>query len=319
MMENMDILKKIRVLYVEDDDDTREFGSIFLSEYFGEIITAANGEEGLQKFRDNDIDLVITDINMPGKDGLQLSREIKALDHSTIILALSAHSHKDYLVDSIKVGIDDYIFNPLTAENFEEYLSHVLGRLNFHKVRADYIEKLENEIEIQKKRLEHKEKLLAQKTRMAYYDQLTGLCNRHCFHEKFNAIRKGRETGLILIDIDNFKKINDTYGHDVGDVVLKSFASIITQSIRDIDWASRWGGEEFSIILAGSDIDETLNVAERIRERIENFDFETVGRVTASFGVTVCRPDDTLETAMKRSDEALYNAKYHGKNRVYIG
>jgi diguanylate cyclase (GGDEF)-like protein len=321
---DIELLQEMNLLYVEDNDDTREIAIDFFGEYFNDIVVAHNGLDGLQKFDKHDIDMVITDINMPDMNGLEMIRQIRERDDTAIVIALSAYSNKSYLVDSIKLGIDDYIFKPLDMSSFEEALTNVLEKYRVKIERRKSMEKLEDEIRKQTEIMEEKDRELARKSQMAHYDQLTGLCNRYCFHERYDEVHSGpewsrRRMGLVLIDIDDFKNINDTWGHDVGDVVLRSFAKIIIDNTRDHDSAARWGGEEFAIMLSESSIEGVSAIAERIRREVESFEFYRVGKVTASFGTTICEIDESLESAMKRCDEALYNAKYNGKNRVYIG
>lgn len=155
------------------------------------------------------------------------------------------------------------------------------------------------------------------------HDHLTQLYNRQKLNHILDYEFKKRERGLksffslIMFDIDNFKHINDTYGHDIGDEVLIEFANIIKQtSRRDIDFAARWGGEEFMILLYNSVDDEVMTFAEKIRANIENHHFNKVEKVTASFGVSKALEDDTKKTLLKRVDEALYYSKKHGKNMV---
>lgn len=119
-----------------------------------------------------------------------------------------------------------------------------------------------------------------------------------------------------MFDIDHFKKVNDTYGHDVGDYVLESISKIIKTSVRETDIFARWGGEEFLILCAEINIENTEILAEKLRESIGTYNFENVGNITASFGVTIYDEKDDRDTFLKRVDEALYEAKENGRNRV---
>lgn len=154
-------------------------------------------------------------------------------------------------------------------------------------------------------------------------DALTGIYNRRGF-EKFLdmefklARRYKRPLSLIMFDVDNFKKINDTFGHDVGDEVLKRITEIVKKNIRSTDIFARWGGEEFMILLPETPLEKAKLVAEKLRRAIEKGDFGKVGKVTASFGVTQLKDEDTPETFIKRVDQAMYLAKRKGKNRVEV-
>ncbi len=155
-------------------------------------------------------------------------------------------------------------------------------------------------------------------------DELTGLRNRRFlmtrFSEEFErARRNGGTLGLIMIDLDHFKRINDTYGHPFGDLVLKRVAQSIEEMLRDYDVAGRYGGEEFAVVATGTSSSDMLLLAERIRQRIEQMEIQnnkTTVRVTTSVGVAALADGDTLETLLKRADNALYQAKHEGRNRT---
>jgi diguanylate cyclase (GGDEF)-like protein len=156
---------------------------------------------------------------------------------------------------------------------------------------------------------------------MATTDTLTGIGNRRLLEEVFQAHQNLGERYdvkifLLLFDIDNFKSINDTFGHNVGDLVLKQLAALVSQSIRKTDVFARWGGEEFAVLLRYSNPMAVMKVAEQIRKRIDNYSFETIVHVTCSFGLTSVHPEDSLEVVIERADKALYRAKADGKNVV---
>lgn len=152
-------------------------------------------------------------------------------------------------------------------------------------------------------------------------DKLTGLLNRMKIDEKienelerFN--RYGKSFGLIFVDIDHFKPVNDTYGHQVGDDVLREFANILQSNARKTDTVGRWGGEEFIILCIEINQKFLEELAEKIRKIVENYHFKTVGNKTASFGITLCKENETLEQIVDRADKAMYKAKQNGRNRV---
>ena len=157
---------------------------------------------------------------------------------------------------------------------------------------------------------------------LSYRDELTGVRNRRAIHEDFLAFfEKARKTGarfsLVMFDIDHFKRINDTYGHAAGDRVLKRICAIVEERIREADRLGRWGGEEFLLIFPDCGADDAIRKAEALRKAIVAQTFLGAGEgVTASFGVTEYRPEDTPTALLKRVDEALYNAKAAGRNRV---
>lgn len=177
-------------------------------------------------------------------------------------------------------------------------------------------EELQNEIEIRKKA----EKTLEE---IAITDPLTKLYNRRKFSEvlRYEIERERRyKSGLLLImcDIDNFKSINDKYGHSAGDEVLKRFSQIVQTSIRKSDSLARWGGEEFILLISNTEPDKALFIAEKIRKIIETTEFKLADGVTASFGVTSYEGSDSEESLIARADKALYKAKENGRNRVEV-
>jgi diguanylate cyclase (GGDEF)-like protein len=158
-------------------------------------------------------------------------------------------------------------------------------------------------------------------TQLATKDALTEIHNRHMFAELFAqersiAKRQGTKLALMMIDLDHFKQVNDTYGHNIGDYVLKHFVSLVVSTIREADLFARWGGEEFVLLLRNVGCEEGYLVGEKIRNLIESHPFDEVGRVTCSIGVTEVSPEDSLIDAIERADNALYAAKDGGRNRT---
>lgn len=154
-------------------------------------------------------------------------------------------------------------------------------------------------------------------------DHLTGLYNRYKFEETFTyekrqANRYKTELCIVMMDIDNFKLVNDTYGHNQGDIFLQTISQELKKVFRDTDVIGRWGGEEFLILLPKTCIKDAYEITQRVREQIAQKVFEHVGTKTASFGITKIYENDTLDIAISRADIALYDAKENGKNQVKI-
>ncbi len=152
-------------------------------------------------------------------------------------------------------------------------------------------------------------------------DALTGALNKEAFNEIIGlkiieAKHVGKPLSLIIFDIDHFKKINDTYGHMVGDTVLQELSEVVRSNLRESEYFVRWGGEEFIVLLPGTSLRGALLVAEKLRRKVEEHNFSEVGHVTCSFGVTALKTDDTIKSFLVRADEALYEAKRGGRNQV---
>ena len=155
-------------------------------------------------------------------------------------------------------------------------------------------------------------------------DSLTKAYNRLKFDEIIESEinrskRYDQMLSLIAFDIDHFKTVNDNYGHLFGDYVLKTIVNLTKDNIRGVDYLARWGGEEFMIILPETGLERAEALAQRIKEEIENYKFNKIGKVTVSFGVAQFKKDDSEDTLIKRADDALYKAKNKGRNRVEIG
>jgi diguanylate cyclase (GGDEF)-like protein len=155
-------------------------------------------------------------------------------------------------------------------------------------------------------------------------DKLTQAYNRTKYDEIIagefeRADRYQQLLSIVLLDIDNFKEVNDRYGHLVGDTVLRTLADIVRKNKRGVDHFIRWGGEEFMIVASGTGLEGAKVLAERLRKAIESYKIDTVGKITVSLGVTQFRQGDTEESLIKRADDALYEAKRAGKNQVVIG
>lgn len=167
----------------------------------------------------------------------------------------------------------------------------------------------------------HNQEVNTNLNKIATTDYLTGICNRRSFMsilESNITLSKNQNTNLsmILLDIDNFKRINDNYGHDVGDIVLLKITNIVNKNIRNVDVFARFGGEEFVILMPNTKLQDSTEKAKKLCKLIEESQEMPIDKVTASFGVTILNKDDNLDTLLKRTDNAMYEAKKTGKNKV---
>ena len=303
-----------RILIVDDHEDNIELLRARLAARGYAIQTAMDGEEALACVDGSPPDLILLDVMMPRIDGFEVVRRIKAnpnLPFIPIILqtALDSTEHK---VEGLDAGADDYITKPI---NFAELEARVKSMLRI-KALQDALEDRERELSEVNRQL----------LKMAQTDALTGLDNRRYVEERLeeafgHSRRLNEPVAVVLCDLDRFKSVNDTYGHQAGDAVLKQLARILKKEAREIDRVGRYGGEEFMLLLPGTVLDAAVTFAERVRKAVEahtfTFDGGTLQR-TMSCGVAAWphpRIDD-CDALVKAADDALYVAKETGRNRV---
>ena len=300
------MLKNFTVLYVEDDKDAQEFMKLILQDSVKKFYQSFNGQEGLESYKKFKQDIVITDINMDILDGLSMSKEIKSIDRQQTIFVMSAFNDRNVLMDAINIGIDYFIPKPVDMPVFME-------RLN------DVAQNLQNKIDANRLR----EQELNTLYHLAHYDSLTQVANRFLFSIRLNeAISKAKRNddvfSLFFIDLDNFKNINDTYGHLCGDEVLKSICKNIKKVIRLEDTFARISGDEFAIIVEGIDDKESIDrfakkILEASSKNIECKD--NVISVTCSIGISRFPKDsDVKNDLLSLADGAMYSAKKSGKS-----
>ena len=226
------------------------------------------------------------------------------------------YSHIDVLTLSFYLIAQFFILDNYEAIKGDQQMR--LEKLNIH---------LEEEVKIRTRELEQaNENLLIEREALrtlSSTDQLTGLCNRYKFEELFEFERNQSlryKTGLsiILVDIDHFKSVNDTYGHNAGDMVLKELALTFKKTIRGSDVAVRWGGEEFMVITPKTTLEQAQQLAETIRQTVKSTSYSKVGQLTASIGVASFEKTDNLKSLVQRADSALYRAKKLGRDNVQI-
>jgi two-component system cell cycle response regulator len=268
---------------------------------------AENGEEALNLFSAHSPSIVITDWNMPDFSGLELCKRIRAQANCpyTYIIVLTSNSDKESVVQGLAAGADDYLTKPF---NPGELLARIeVGRRIINLNRQ----------------IDAKSKLLEEEART---DKLTGLPNRRAIEEwtvrqMRAAARHGFPVWVVLTDIDSFKSINDTYGHDAGDAVLQTFAELLKRNTRASDICGRLGGDEFVLVITHVDAENIKLTIERFREQFAALSFPFVGQsvsTSASFGVAGLSSGTTPDFGMllKQADKALYEAKRGGRNRI---
>ncbi|TAL33946.1 MAG: diguanylate cyclase [Spirochaetes bacterium] len=298
-----DTSPKGRIIVIDDEPSVRKLIKRLLERKGYSIDTAKSGEEGIAKILETEYDIVITDMLLPGMDGMAVLETIKEHSSSIDVVLITGFGSIESAVSFMKAGALDYITKPINSDHLE--------------------------IVIQKA-IERKELIKAARERDLYFkmsltDSLTGLFNHKYFQEQvqrmvLHARRKTHNLSIILIDIDDFKLVNDNFGHQTGDLVLQVISSSILKACRSHDTVARYGGEEFGVILPETDADKAVAVAKRIQETIFAHHFKNVTYpVTVSIGVAVY-PANGHEAAdlIHNADVALYVSKRAGKNRYTL-
>jgi len=266
--------------------------------------------------KDQSVDVLVDEISLRSELKELLAVIIFALLSTVLMIHLDAFDR----LYRFSRTVDSYDFDEIAV-----FLPSFLA-IGFVLYSYRRIQKLESEMI---KRREVEKRLLKSEEiykKLSITDDLTQLYNSRYFYKKLKEeinrlIRYKHPLSLLLIDIDDFKKINDRYGHLKGDKVLKMVGTIIQDCLRRTDSAYRYGGEEFTVILPGTGIEAAMNVAERIRKRFETQDFSLITNetlnISVSLGASQFKPEEEMEVFVKRTDDALYVAKQKGKNRVY--
>jgi two-component system cell cycle response regulator len=392
-------LSKIDILYVEDQEDIKESFKKVLERRVNNFYTANDGEDGFNKYKILNPDIIITDITMPNVNGLDMISKIREENHSIPIIITTAFTDNSYTIKAIELGVNGFLLKPISKKRMLDVLNNNAKSILFEKekfknqkiiqkiidsqdslILTTHNEKVvfankklkrffnikdENNINLKEdifcklnitettiKEIETNcnNQILSIKDRFfsfhitnidkdeylfylndittvakqskefenrALHDELTSLYNKAAFNKILSEqMLFNNDLSLIMYDIDYFKEINDTYGHLVGDEVLKELSSLVSQNIRKNDILARWGGEEFMILIPNEDKEEALNIANKLNEIISKHTFNTVGKLTCSFGVTQLKDLEDETELIKAVDKALYKAKWNGRNRV---
>jgi len=293
--------KEFTILITDDEKFNLDILGSILSPLYN-ILIARNGERALEIVRQNTPDLILLDVVMPDMTGFEVITRLKESNDTVNIpvifitgLTDPADEEKGFFLGAV-----DYITKPFNR-------SIVKARVNTHIKIIDQMRTIE---------------------RIGLIDPLTKISNRRGFENRFNvdwggAIRDKTPISFMIMDIDNFKKYNDTYGHHQGDIALRTFADAAAQSLnRATDFIARWGGEEFVILLVNTDLEGAVEVAEKVRKSVEEAEILTedgdMTGITVSIGINSVLPDLKTSSSefMTRADQALYKAKEAGRNRV---
>ena len=296
-----------RILVVDDRQVSHErFSSVLANEHAVEV--EPNPNQALFHAAEGDFDLLIISLEIENFDSLRLCSQVRSLDRTrnVPILAITDGNDNARMIRGLEIGVNDYLIRPVDK-------GELLARVRTQIRKKRYAERLRENVQ--------------QSIEMAITDALTGLYNRYYMESHLAALieqaaARNKSLTVIMLDIDYFKAINDSYGHDAGDDVLRQLATRVRKSIRGIDLACRYGGEEFVIVMPETDMAVATIVAERLRRRIaaEPFTIQQGARTleaTISVGIaTLDAGDDNVAKILKRADQALYRAKRDGRNRV---
>jgi diguanylate cyclase (GGDEF)-like protein len=285
------------ILVVDDNPDKLQLLEAALRMAGYHVNTATDGEEALAYIASFQPDLIITDVMMPRMNGYELAEKIRSNPRTRfipVIMQTAAGHNSQDLLRASEVGALGYITDPT---DLDLLLARARTLLEF-KAYLDVCEE------------------------GAFTDHLTGLANRRRFERQLDrevsrTLRYAHPFSLVMLDIDNFKFVNDNFGHSAGDEAIRSLARVLQEGTRGIDLAARIGGEEFAILLVETGQSGAIEVAERLRLSIREMIIPAVGRITASFGVGECPLGGQTSTEMLQSvDVALYEAKRSGRDRV---
>lgn len=293
----------MQVLIADDEALSRRILQDSLGKWGYEVVVTKDGNEAWDTLQKDDApNLVVLDWVMPGLDGIELCKKIRernARNYFYIIL-LSSKAEREDIIKGLESGADDYIVKPFNPEE------------------------LRYRMQIGQRIIELEQRVMA----MARVDDLTGLLNRRAFMEQLEneaqrVKRKRQDLSLVILDLDHFKNVNDSFGHHAGDLVLQETARCIASTCRPYDVIGRYGGEEYIMCLPETSAEQAIQATERIREAIackktlipERMKYISI---TASFGVSTLNyhQAESLDILINRADSALYQAKENGRNRV---
>lgn len=274
-----------------------------------EVTVTATGAEAAKTTRSKEFDLIIISLALDADHGLRLASQLRAHEETRHIPVLLVVDDSDIseLVRGFDLGVSDYLFRPVDRNELLARTRSQVRRRRFHqRLRSNYEHSLT----------------------LALIDPLTGLHNRRFLNAHLGTVlqqmqEQGKPVSLVVADVDHFKAVNDTYGHDAGDEVLRAVAQRILANIRSFDMAARLGGEEFVVVMPDTPPEDAMAAAERLRAKIAELPLAVVGGraicVTASLGVAASIRGDESAALLKRADQALYAAKRDGRNRVVPG
>jgi diguanylate cyclase (GGDEF)-like protein len=295
------------ILVADDSRLVRRIIAGCLAAVGHDVTEAANGAVALSELKRAAFDVVITNLNMPEMSGLELLKAIREQRIGAEVIILTGTDGMDSAVKALRLGAHDYLLKP--PARLEEVVLTV-------------------ERALEKKRLrDENARLVRELAALSRTDFLTGLPNRRTLDDSLTrelsrAQRHGLPLSVAMLDIDHFKKVNDTFGHNAGDAVLRQLARLASETFRDADAVYRYGGEEFTVLLPHADLEGARVACQRFVELVARAAFNTPAgplKITCSVGLTAARPSDgDPAELLARADRSLYQAKAQGRNRVVV-
>lgn len=300
------MVREHKILMIDDDKDNLRLVSRLLQHEGCQVMQATSGLDGIQMLKEFNPDLIILDINMQGLNGFQTLKLIRQREEYVSVIFLAGSKNSEDIIRGLEAGALDYICKPF---NPMELVARVKSQLKFKKIQDEL--------------REANKKLLS----LVDIDDLTGLFNMRSIYEKINheldrARRYKHGVAVIMMDMDNFKRVNDNHDHLFGSFVLSEVGKLLKSNIRSIDFAARYGGDEFLICLAQTEPLGALRFADRLRKKIAQHEFVNGSDriyLSASFGVSIVEGDKAVmdaHTMVRLADFKLYEAKGNGKDRV---
>ena len=317
-----------RILIVDDEPAVVESLAIVLGDRGFVIETALSGEAALAVFATKTVDVLVTDIQMGGISGFELMEKVAELDEFTNSIVITAHDGYSTVKQALQLGAYHYLSKPLVdRDSICNAVERAAGATALARENASLLQKLTASHAMLEDANRRLRELNTDLRELASTDGLTGLYNRRYLDISLDGeiSRRNRYSGALsalMIDIDHFKQINDTHGHQAGDDVLKILAGILTSCVRGTDIPGRFGGEEFLVILPETPVENALILAERLRKRVEEAIVRSGSesiQITVSLGVAGVSDgvkNVNTERLLAAVDSALYTAKSEGRNRI---
>jgi len=316
--------EKVPILIVDDLPTNIMALEAVIADMGFEIITARSGNDALRLSLKYDFALILLDVQMPGMNGFEVARLIRSnpkTNHFPIIFVTAGM--KDLLdqIEGYETGAVDYLMKPFEPVILRSKVRVFQELYQQRKVIEKFYSNLEQIVEERTAELKEANETIS---RLAAIDELTKLFNRRSFNDSaaaaLSAARRHEfPLSMVMVDLDHFKSINDTFGHSEGDQILIAFADLLREMIRTEDVAARWGGEEFIMILPHTTREAAAALAERIRVAFEQHSVHAKPvSLSASFGVVQLQEGDDVDNLIRRADDALYRAKNQGRNQVVV-